>query len=399
MKNNHMLIKSVLIAVLCMVLASPRVITMAEEEPLTFTKNRITYRVVSDDDATEESDTAVVIITGNTLKSAVTCCSIDARVTYQKQEYTVEAIGDGAFAFSKLEEINLPDSVKSIGKAAFYGATGLKRVILGTETESIGEGAFSYCNSLEKIGYKDGVKSSAVNFNIYNGMIYSKDYTTLISAGYAVGDVSLRKSTRTIAPYAFEGNSRITSVNVNKGLKTIAKLAFYDCRGLESLYISYSVSSIDGNPVEYCTALKNLTVAPKNKKYKSENNMLLTKSGKTLLACPSCEDGEVVFPETVKYIRERAFAGNTSITSVSLPTRIKSIKSGAFADCTNLKSVMFTTCRDGMLESPATQQDRVFGNAVHFLNVYLPYNYPSEEFMTYLKENCPSGTIYIKSER
>lgn len=43
----------------------------------------------------------------------------------------------------------------------------------------------------------------------------------------------------------------------------------------------------------------------------------------------------------VTYISADAFAGNTSITSITLPNTITEIQDGAFAGCTNLKTVVF----------------------------------------------------------
>lgn len=364
-----------------------------EKAPVTFTKGRITYEVTEPIDDSSSVRIGKVKITGNSLKSAVTGCSITLYVTYEGREYAVDEIGDSAFAFSKLEEIVIPNSVRRIGQAAFYGATRLNTVELGDGVEEIGDGAFSYCESLENI--KLTAKSA---FRLHLGMIYTADFETLVSSGFASDEVVLRQSTKIINAYAFEGNSRVTSVTMNKNLKTIGDMAFYDCSALESVSISSTVSSISGNPFEYCPKLRNIDVAAKNKSYKSNGNMLLTKSGKTLISCPASESSEAVFPDTVRYIKDYAFSGNTDISSVKIPSRIKSIGIGAFNGCSSLTSVKFVSCKTSILPVPEKSGEKVFGNTKHYLNVYLPYKYPSDEFMDVLKQNCPKGTIYVKSK-
>ena len=45
----------------------------------------------------------------------------------------------------------IPDSVKKIGKSAFWGCEGLETVIVPYSVEEVGEEAFANCDSLQKI--------------------------------------------------------------------------------------------------------------------------------------------------------------------------------------------------------------------------------------------------------
>ena len=58
---------------------------------------------------------------------------------------TVEVFEQGAFARSSLEQVEIPDSVTSIGVMAFEGCTSLETVSMGNSVTSIGDDAFSKC--------------------------------------------------------------------------------------------------------------------------------------------------------------------------------------------------------------------------------------------------------------
>ena len=68
---------------------------------------------------------------------------------------SVTSIGDAAFCYcDSLTSIVIPDSVTSIGDRAFYNCDSLTSVIIGDSVTSIGSYAFYYCNSLTSIKYR-----------------------------------------------------------------------------------------------------------------------------------------------------------------------------------------------------------------------------------------------------
>ncbi|MGN0230514.1 MAG: leucine-rich repeat domain-containing protein [Muribaculaceae bacterium] len=56
------------------------------------------------------------------------------------------------------EELNLPESVETIGHYAFYGCSGLKVANLSSNLKSIGVGAFKYCYQLQSITLPKSLK-------------------------------------------------------------------------------------------------------------------------------------------------------------------------------------------------------------------------------------------------
>ena len=58
---------------------------------------------------------------------------------------TIKTIGNGAFYYSSIEEINLPEGLTVIADNAFSGCKSLDNVVLPESLDSIGNSAFNYC--------------------------------------------------------------------------------------------------------------------------------------------------------------------------------------------------------------------------------------------------------------
>ncbi|MCM1061784.1 MAG: fibronectin type III domain-containing protein [Eubacterium sp.] len=71
--------------------------------------------------------------------------------------------------------------------------------------------------------------------------------------------------------------------------------------------------------------------------------------------------GDITIPDGVLYIREKAFAGNDKITSVTFPKSCKLVDKYSFAECLNLKKVVF--------EGDVMFQEGAFNNCVNLESV------------------------------
>lgn len=56
--------------------------------------------------------------------------------------FSLPLIDDSMFASTALQAMNLPDTITSIGKSAFYGCDGLERLVIPDSVETVGENAF-----------------------------------------------------------------------------------------------------------------------------------------------------------------------------------------------------------------------------------------------------------------
>ena len=137
---------------------------------------------------------------------------------------------------------NLP--VTSIGDRAFYYCASLERITFGkgSKLTSIGEYAFSGCKSLEKIALPAGVTSIS---------------KAAFSGCTSLTDITIPDSVTSIGEFAFSSCTSFTSVTMPDSVTSIGEYAFFDCYRLESITLSSSITSIGEGAFDGC---KNVTV-------------------------------------------------------------------------------------------------------------------------------------------
>lgn len=93
------------------------------------------------------------------------------KVDYSAVEFpeTVTTIGKGAFEGATFEEIEIPENITTIEKAAFEGCENLKKVKIPETVTEIGEGAFSGCH--EEFYIDAPVGSYAYGYAQENGLL------------------------------------------------------------------------------------------------------------------------------------------------------------------------------------------------------------------------------------
>lgn len=85
--------------------------------------------------------------------------------------------------------------------------------------------------------------------------------------------------------------------------------------------------------------LDSITVDPGNTHYMSENNLLLSKDGKTVI---QGVNGDVIIPDGVETINSYAFNHLLNLRSVTIPDTVTQIKRESFYICPSLTEVNIT---------------------------------------------------------
>ena len=142
-------------------------------------------------------------------------------------------------------EYTIPDSVTTIGYAAFYGCTSLTSVTIPDSVTTIGEGAFCDCTSLTSVTIPDSV--TTIGDMAFQ---YCKSLTSVI----------IPNSVTTIGIQTFYHCENLTSVTIPDSITTIGDLAFYGCTSLTSLTIPHGVIEIQGWAFDGCTSLTSVII-------------------------------------------------------------------------------------------------------------------------------------------
>ncbi len=205
----------------------------------------------------------------------------------------VAIIAGDAFKYSaNLTSITIPDSVEHIGDSAFYNCASLTSITIPKDVTNIGDLAFCGCTSLMEIK----VAAGNSNFVSLNGVLFSKDKTTLI---------------------CYPAGKKDKSYTISDGVTSICWRAFSDSKNLTAI-----------------------NVATENQNYFSVNGVLYNK-GKTKLICYPAgkKDESYTIPDGVTSIYDRAFSDCTSLKRITIPDGMLTIGVHSFFGCANLTSV------------------------------------------------------------
>lgn len=226
---------------------------------------------------------------------------------------SITSIGQAAFYGSSIRSITLPNTITSIGMQAFSNCRQLSSITIPNSVTEIGNVAFGYCSSLTSITIPSSV--TTMGERVFDGC------TAL---------ASVIVNCPTIGKQAFEKCSAITSVTFGNEVTNIGMYAFHKCSGLTSITLSNSVTNIGQHAFENCSNLSELT-----------------------------------FGNSISNIDEFAFSECTSLTNVNIPNTITNIGSNGFGDCSSLMNVVINAT------TPPTIGSAFYNNA-EGRKIYVP---------------------------
>lgn len=143
-----------------------------------------------------------------------------------------------------------------------------------------------------------------------------------------------------IGDMAFSYCQSMTEVTIPEGITKIGDNAFGWCSFLESVSISDSVKDTGANPFINCDRLKKIKVSKENKYLRSEGATLFGKEDKRLITFGiSSGDVDCVVPEGTLIIGKQAFSDRHYIKKIVLPNSLTAIEDQAFERCMALTDI------------------------------------------------------------
>lgn len=283
--------------------------------------------------------------------------SIPTEAYYEGYTKRVTAIGSNVFSrYLGLEKVEIPSTIKEIGRAAFYGCENLSEITIPTSVNTINEYAFCRCNSLLEVKLLSGVTkicygafaecknlqsvsiSSSVK-ELEEAVFYGCDNLTTITVNSTNTVFDSRDNCNAIIDKA--SNSLVVgckNTTIPESVVCIADYAFYKCNGLKNINIHKNVEDVGSTAFLECYNIESIVVEAGNKRYDSRNNCnaLLEENGTRLVL--GCKNTTI--PSSVTRINDASFTNCTQLESITIPENVTEIGVNAFVNCRNLKSVV-----------------------------------------------------------
>ncbi|KAK8849887.1 hypothetical protein M9Y10_018476 [Tritrichomonas musculus] len=252
------------------------------------------------------------------------------------EDSELRLIDQYAFCRTKINEIAIPPKVQQIGSYAFSNCSNLQKVtfqensilrlidqhsfyetkiteiVIPSTVQQIGSSAFSGCKSLQTITFQENSELRLIDDHAF--------YYTKIT------EITIPSKVHHIGSYAFHYCSNLQKINFqeNSQLRVIGNYAFASAQ-IDQITIQSHISALQDNSLCGLPEITNIIIAPENKHFKFDNNMLFYRRE---------EDEESPF-DVLFYVPQK-------VEKIVIPTFVKVINKSAFEGCKNLKYLEIT---------------------------------------------------------
>ena len=255
---------------------------------------------------------------------------------------------------STIQEVVLSDGITSVGTYAFCRLSNLKKATIPASVTVLKGRAFAECSSLKEVSELTNV--TELGYGAF-------------ALCYALEEVAMPSIT-VLGDYVFQ-DTKITSFQIPLGMHEFNPRAFFGVK------------------------LQEISVAPGHAEYKTQDGVLFTADGKTLILYPAGRaDTSYAVPAGTEMIGNSAFGrasklqsidlGNvsslgyssfqqcTALKQIKIPDSVNAVDYYAFYDCYSLESVRFGSglraTGYGMFEECSRLNDVDFGTALRVID-------------------------------
>lgn len=291
----------------------------------------------------------------------------------------VTSLGKECLRGTAVQKIVLAEGLKEIPEAAFQSCSSLSRVVLPDSLVAIGSRAFSSCGSLQRIALNEGLKTIGKEafyrvplitlhlpstfenmgekymgdvfedpgkayaettmknitvdgenplFSSYDGILYSKDGTTVVFCPRGRTSASIAEGVDKIGDYAFFMCPALTQVKMPSTLKTVGIGAFQYDEALTACELPEGLETVGHSAFFGAENWDGVDRIPSSVRTIEDYGFA------------ECKGSRIVVPEGVKKIGDFAFWGyEEGLQEIHLPNSLTEIGNSAFGWAKDVKEL------------------------------------------------------------
>ncbi len=273
----------------------------------------------------------------------------------------LETIGEEAFAFSGIENLVFPASLKNVGEEAFKSCKNLAAVTLSDYIEELGT-MFTNCTNIQSIN----VPETNTFMKTVDGVIFDSEMKLLqyYPVGKTDAEYAIPKGVEEIGLYAFNANGYITKVTIPATVKLVGEDAFYKCEALAE--IVFEEADVANGEVE-----AELTFGPYSLAYTALTEFKIPARATALgsqmfFNCGKLKKIEFAEDNKITVIPTQLFSG-AGVSTITIPANVTEFANNAFNQCFALTEILFAEN-----SSLTTIGQYAFSKTTRLKNVQLP---------------------------
>ena len=232
----------------------------------------------------------------------------------------VTSIDQYSFYQKTMTSVTIPDTVKKIGKSAFYECKNLKNVHIPDSVTDLEPRSFGDCDELTSFNIPKGITEIPA---------YAFEWANITS-------LDIPDNITKIGEGAFGFCINLTSLTIPDSVTEIDAKAFQSCKGLKSFEVPKNVTKLSGNAF-MSSGITTLTVSPENPVYDSRDNcnaVIETDTDKLIIGIYGTK-----IPETIRTIGSHAFESSHELSTLEIPVGVTTIEDYAFDECGSLANL------------------------------------------------------------
>lgn len=270
-----------------------------------------------------------------------------------------------SITYDSLTEVNLHEGLEEIGQDFLSINYGLKKLVIPSSVNIIGQGAMSIMQELDELRFEDSdvpleIRDYAMGIcdpvSLYWGREIANPEVWLSLGGSRMEYLTLGGGCKTVTR-AWSQKSALKEVVLKEGVERIEDQGLSNSWQLEKVTLPSTLTYIGKEAFDYDDNLAECVI-PESVEYIGDSAFKRTKIGDQTFgpnlsylggwSFANCENiTNITLPENLETINWCAFM-ETGLTEVTIPGGVKFIDTAAFGDCPNLTKITLQDNEDGI---------------------------------------------------